>query len=375
MLLVLLGCTAPTRPAPPPPPDACAIMRTPAPGPKAVDIAQRIDRPIEVARLRVEEARLTGDPGFYTLAEQALDCAQKDGSDDPEAVRLRAHVLVQFHQFAEAERLLLPLAQQTESWQDRMLLGDALMEQGKLTDAAVAYQKAMDARPGLPLYDRAGWLRWLTGDLPGAIEMQQLAVQAGSPTDPEPFAWVLTRLGWLHALSGAPSPELDAALRLIPDYKPALFARGRVRLHAGDPAAASDLTKVGATVEAVWALTEIDPAANVHAVGAQDPRGYAMYLSDKEPERAVALLKEELTVRQDAVTHVAHAYASFRAGATADAAAEARAALGTGIIEPRTLLQGGLLLQDPALLKQALAMGPGLLPSERRQAEDALKSN
>lgn len=365
--LALLACS---NPPPPAPPDACALMRTPAPGPKAQEIAQKLDLPLDVARLRVEEARLTGDPGFYSLAEQALDCAMKADPTAPEVLRLRAHVLVQFHQFADAQAILVPLAAQTDNWQDEMLLGDAYMEQGRLQDAAAAYQIAMNKRPGLPLYDRAGWLRWLTGDLPGAIALQEQAVQAGSGSDPEPFAWVLTRLGWLHALSGAPAPELDAALRLVPDYKPALFARGRIRLHAGDPAAAADLKKVGATVEAVRALAEIDPTADVNAVGTQDPRGYAMFLADTAPERAVALLTDELTVRQDAVTHMAHAYASFRGGK--DAGDEARAALATGIIEPRTLLEGGLVLHDPALLQRALAMGPGLLPSERKKAEAAL---
>lgn len=349
-------------------------MRTPAPGPRQAEVAASLDRPLDVARLRIEEARLTSDPGFYTLAEEAVDCELSRDPDSSEGLRLRAHVLLQFHQFAAAEAVARPLYARTQDYQDAMLLGDALMEQGRLEEAGGFYQAAMDRRPGLPIYDRAAWLRWLLGDLPGSIELQTWAVQAGTPADPEPLAWVLTRLGWLHALNGAPSPEIDAALRLLPDYKPARLARGRVRLHAGDAGAAEDLRAAGATVEAVWALSELDPTASVEAVGLQDPRGFAMWLSDRgRPEdlvRALALLEDELDARQDAVTHMAHAWATYRAGR--DGTEEARAALATGNIEPRLLLQGGLLLGDPALLRRALAMGPGLLPSERQRAEAAL---
>jgi tetratricopeptide (TPR) repeat protein len=179
-----------------------------------------MDKPVEVARLRIEEGHRTGDPGFYALAEP----------NDPEARRHLVHIAIQFHQFASAEADARALATETDSWSDWMLLGDAQMEQGKLEDAGASYQRAMDQRPGLPLYDRAAWLRWLTGDVDGAVALQERAVAAGSSADPEPYAWVLTRLGWLHALRGEPAPEIDYALELLPDYPPARFARGRIRL-------------------------------------------------------------------------------------------------------------------------------------------------
>lgn len=373
LLSLLAACSPPPAPPPPPgPPDACTIMRTPAPGPRAAQVLKSLDHPLDVANERIEEARLTGDPGFYTLAEQAIDCQLERTPDDPAALRLRVHVLVQFHQFAEAEDLAHTLVRKTSFWQDQMLLGDALMEQGKLTESAVAYQQAMDQRPCLQLYDRAGWLRWLTGDVKGAIGLQEMAVSAGDTTDPEPYAWVLVRLGWLHALTGAPSPELDAALHLIPGYKPALFARGRVRLAAGDPGAAEDLRAVGPTVEATRALSEIDPAASVDSVATQDPRGFAIWVAPKDPKRALELLSDELLNRQDAVTHMAHAWATSLAGM--DGTQEAKDALATGCVEPRVLLEGGLILHDRALLTRALSMGPGLLPSEKAEAQAAVAS-
>lgn len=368
MMLLLFACST----APVSPPGPCSIMAAPASGPLSAERAQVAADPLALARLHIREARITGDAGFYTLAETALDCGLERDPAGVETRELRAHVLLQFHRFAEAEAEARAISATHDTWLAHALLGDALMEQGKLDAAADAYQAAMDKRPGLAMYDRVGWLRWLWGDVAGALEMQDLAVRAGSTGDPEPFAWVLVRLGWLHALAGAPAPELDAALRLVPDYKPALFALGRVHLHAGEPAAAlAALRAAGPTVEAVRALAELDPAASIEAVKAQDPRGYAIWLAETRPEEAARILDAEWAARQDAVTRMARAYARFRAGQ--DAAAEARAALATGIVEPRVLLQGGLILDDPALLARAAASGPGLLPSERRLLPPGLR--
>jgi tetratricopeptide (TPR) repeat protein len=326
------------------------------------------DAPLALAELFVREARLTGDPGFYTLADTALTCALSRAPDDLEAERLRAHVWIQFHRFAEVEVLAQRLAAaEGAGWFDHALLGDAHMEQGELDLAGEAYQRAVDLRPSLEVYDRIGWLRWSWGDVDGAVAMQEMAVSAGSPLDPEPYAWVLTRLGWLHALRGQPAPELDAALALLPDYKPARFARGRVRLHEGHPGAADDLRAVGATVEAVWALSELDPSVSIEAVKAQDPRGYAIWLTPRNPAAALVILDDEWKVRQDATTRMARAWAASRAGDTSrDVSVEARAALATGIVEPRVLWMGAQILGDDTLRQRALAMGPGLLPSERR---------
>ncbi len=369
LLSLLAACSTPQAP-PPPAPDSCQIALAPAPGPLATERHAAAADPLQVARILIREARVSGDAGFYTLAELALECALKrpPGADEGhrEALRLLSHVDIQFHRFAKVEADLTARMHDLPSWLDWALLGDAQMEQGKLDAAGASYQQAVDARPGLEVYDRIGWLRWLWGDLDGALEMAVLAAAGGSATDPEPYAWVLTRLGWLHALRGEPSTELDAALTLIPNYKPALFARGRVRLAGGHPGAAADLRAAGATVEAVWALAELDPTASVASVRSQDPRGYAIWLTATDPVAARALLEEEWAVRQDATTRMARAQAAWAAGDTSiDTSAEARAALATGILDPRVLRMGSRILGDPSLLERATAMGPGLLPSER----------
>ena len=47
---------------------------------------------------------------------------------------------------------------------DYGLLGDALLEQGRLDEAINFYQKMVDMRPGLQAYSRIAYVRWLTGE-------------------------------------------------------------------------------------------------------------------------------------------------------------------------------------------------------------------
>lgn len=359
LILLLTACSVAPPPAPQLP-SACAVSEAPVPGPLAEERSGTMD-PLARAEVFVREARQTGDPGFYTLADQATSCALARTPSDPDALWMRAHLLVQFHDFAGAESVAAGLVETRGDWGDHMLLGDALMEQGDLGDAAAAYDRALELRGGdLRLYDR---LSWLQGDLAGATSWAERAVHAASPADPEPFAWALTHLGWLHALAGAPAPEIQHALLVQPGYPPAHLARGLLRLHAGHEGADRDLRAAGPTFAALRALAELDDTVDLEAAAALDPRGHAAWLADRDPERAIALLEVELEDRQDATTKMAWAYATHLAGGEAEAVA--REALATGIIEPEVLLQASVVLDDPELRARALAMGPGLLPSQR----------
>src|SRR4029077_10488952 len=116
----------------------------------------------------VTKARESFDPGFYKLAEQCARCIEKRNPQSQEAMLLRAHVLQNVHRFKESETLARRLVQQRGLSFDYGLLGDALMEQGKLGDAVEAYQQMMNLKPDLRAYARAAHMRWLKGDLAGA---------------------------------------------------------------------------------------------------------------------------------------------------------------------------------------------------------------
>ncbi|GDX80363.1 hypothetical protein LBMAG42_21740 [Deltaproteobacteria bacterium] len=350
----LAGCAAPESP-PPAPPNPCDILK--ASGGEAAGA-------LTAAQAHLAAARSRGDEGEYILAEVALNCHLGLHPDDSTARSLAVYLLVQEHRFAEAVAAGESLTGDVPTdWQGWAFLGDAHMERGDNDRAAAAYQRAVDLRPGILLYDRIGWLRWLEGDLPGALEMAELAASSGTGEDPTTLAWLLTRLGWLHALQGLPAPELDAALRASPGFAPAILAKARV---APGPDLAEFVDQTG-SIEA-WRLWSELPGApsSLPSPPIGDRRGLADYLAPREPERALALVEEELKVRHDAVTQMTRAWAAFYAKKPGFAE-EARAALATGCIEPRLLHHGAVLLGDPELAARALTMSVGLLPSERAE--------
>lgn len=364
---LLFACEAPPAPGPPGP---CAIAAAEAPGPLSAERSKNIEKPAIVAELFLQEGLKTGDSGFYTLAAAAAACALERDPTDLDAAWLAANARYQQHRFAEAEAEALVLTTKRQDPLDWMLLGDARMEQGRLESAADAYQSAVNLRPGPDLYGRISYLRWLWGDAVGAEEMAVLAV-ASSGDDAVVHSFHLGWLGWLHALAGQEAPEIDAALAADPTSRQALLYQARVRLARGDGAGArASLAQAPTTFESLRIGAELDPAVDLAAHCELDHRACAVVLAETDPARAAALINREWAGRQDAHTMAARAWIGSRGGA--DTSADARAALATGSLDPEVLLLAGLVLRDPVALKRALAAGPGLLPSQRRRAEEAL---
>ena len=97
----------------------------------------------------VAKARESFDPGFYKLAEQCALYIEKRNPQSQEAMLLRAHVLQNLHRFKESEALARLLVEKRGLSFDYGVLGDALMEQGKLGDAVEAYEQMMNLKPDL----------------------------------------------------------------------------------------------------------------------------------------------------------------------------------------------------------------------------------
>ena len=96
----------------------------------------------------------------------------------------------------------------------------------------------VDLRPDLASYSRVSYLRELHGDLPGAIEAMELAVEAGGPSV-ENTEYVRVQLGHLHLARGdlaAAEAAFHAALDRLPDYVHATAGLARVRSARGSPA-------------------------------------------------------------------------------------------------------------------------------------------
>jgi Flp pilus assembly protein TadD len=267
------------------------------------------------------------------------------------------------------------------------VLGDVLIDQGKVREGAAAYQKMVDLRPDLQSYARAAHVRWLTGDLAGAMELMKLATSASSPNDPDSAAWAFTRLALYQLQRGATKQALescDAALSLQSDYAPAMFARGRTLLaiNRADEALVQlqRAAKLNPLPEYQWALEDalkVDSQI-VARSNTEDPRTLSLYLAtrNQDVERAVNLAQQELTKRRDVFTHDALAWALAAAGRAPEAQQQINEALSEGTADARLYLHAGVIAalnndnkQATRWLEEAAAIKQMLLPSERAQLD------
>ena len=345
----------------------------------------------------VKKARLSFDAGFYKLAEQCAACLEAHGSSGPDTLLLRAHALQSLHHFSEAEAVARELVKLRQRPFDYAVLGDLLIDQGKVREGAAAYQKMVDLRPDLQSYARAAHVRWLTGDLNGAIALMKLATSAATPNDPEASAWAFTRLALYQLQRGATKQALEsceAALSLLSDYAPAMLARGRMLLAVDRPADAvvelQRAVKLNPLPEYQWALADAltiagdrDQAARIashlaDSPDTEDPRTLSLYLATRpqDVERAVRLAQQELTNRGDVFTHDALAWALAAAGRITEAQQHAQQALSEGTADSRLYLHAGVIAalnhdnsQAKRWLKKAAATQQTLLPSERAQLD------
>jgi tetratricopeptide (TPR) repeat protein len=267
------------------------------------------------------------------------------------------------------------------------------MEQGKLAEAVDAYQKMMDQKPSPEAYSRVAHIRWLKGDLSGAIEAMQMAADASGSGAPESAAWFRTRLALYELQVGDFDKSLaliTAALALQPDYPPALLARGRWLLAQGKPADAIEPLERAAQLNPLpeyhWVLLEAlratGPKEEITRVArllqqrgsADDPRTYALYLATSRLDSATALrlAHDELDTRADVFTLDAVAWAEEAAGQTSEAREFSKQALHEGTEDGRLFLHAAVIAQAAGyreeaarLLAKAGALKQMLLPSEK----------
>lgn len=388
----------------------CAIALTPQNNEERPEV-RRID--LEITRLQqiikketdpkahleqlgwtfIEKARLSYDPGYYKIAEQCAICLDAQQQKSNEAMLLRGHILHSLHRFKEAEGVARELVARRGRAFDYGLLGDVLMEQGKLSEASTAYQKMMDLKPGPQAYTRAAHIRWLKGDLKGASQLMMMAAQAAGQGDPESAAWAYTRAALYQLQLGEKkkaNDACDAALTLQRDYAPGLLACGRVMMADGRDKAALALFQRAAQLNPLpdyqWTLADALRAANreeearkvesqIRTRGeADDPRTYSLYLATRGEEVAAALklAESEQQQRSDVFTYDAIAWALAATGKFDEAHQMMQRALTEGTPDARLFFhatviaaKSGHLDEARRYFKKAREAEHLLLPSEK----------
>jgi tetratricopeptide (TPR) repeat protein len=153
--------------------------------------------------LYIQEARNTGNFNYYNAAAlKCIDAVLKKDPDNFEALTFKATILLSQHRFAEG----LAIASQAQQRYPLNayvygLMIDGHVELGHYQQALEAADKMVSIRPDIRSYSRIAYLREIYGDIPGAIEAMQLAIDAGAPGD-ENTEWCRVQLGKLYEKTG-----------------------------------------------------------------------------------------------------------------------------------------------------------------------------
>jgi len=192
----------------------------------------------------LQKARETGDPTYYQKTEEALDKALSFQPDDYASISAKGALALARHDFVSAlewgERAKQVNPDRTYAYG---VIADAQIELGRYDEAVVTLQTMVDLRPDISSYSRISYLRELHGDVDGALEMMQLAVDSGLPTS-ENTVWVRTQLGNLYFNMGDlkhAELEYQRTLQDRPAYVYAIAGLGRVRAAQGEAEEAIEL--------------------------------------------------------------------------------------------------------------------------------------
>jgi tetratricopeptide (TPR) repeat protein len=352
-----------------------------------------------------QRARETGDVEDFQLAEQSLnkslDLVNQDFSADA-ALSTMAEVCMGEHRFNDAENYAQKaLSLGSGDLSSFAIVGDANADMGDYERAAVAYSRldisgdaASEPRNVYVRDSRTSYLKFISGDTPGAISLMQSAVAAGTEArlPAENLAWLYFELGEYEFQAGdaaAANAAYLTALNIHPgDYR-ALAGLGKLRGNQGRyteaiklyqsaiavvpmPMYVADLgdlySKAGNAAEAAkqYKLVEyIGLLGHINQV--LHNRDLALFYADHDIklDESLALAHKEFEVRHDIYTWDALAWALYKNSKYQEANDAINNALRPGTRDALLYFHAGMIAsrmgqttQARGLLEQALSINP-----------------
>jgi tetratricopeptide (TPR) repeat protein len=325
-----------------------------------------------LAMALARRARETSDNSYYDRANDALKKSFAIAPGNFEAEKINIWLLLGRHEFAKALAASEALNKKVpDDVQVYGFLVDANVELGKYEQAEKAAQWMLNLRPGnIPALTRAAFLRELFGDVEGALELMDMALQSTPLNETEDRAWILTQMAHLELSHGDRSSAeslLHSALETFPDYHYALARKAELRQvqkkfdeaatlleqrfkaapHAENLFDLSvALHRAGRRAEAARRFKEFENAAlNESSSNDNANRELIFYYADcaHKPSEALRIATLEAGRRQDVHTLDAYAWALYRAGRVAEADAVMKRVLTVGIRDARIFTHAGAI--------------------------------
>jgi tetratricopeptide (TPR) repeat protein len=335
-----------------------------------------------LAMAYARRARETSDVQYYAKAEETLKRSFALAPDNYDGLKTQAWLELGRHEFAKALATATKLNLKVPD--DVIVYGylaDANTELGNYKEAVAAAQWMLDLRAGnIPGLTRAGYQRELHGNIPGALELMQMAYGSTPSAESEDRAWLLTQMAHLSLISGDLSKAesyASGALTIFPGYHYALGTLAQVRIaqkrydeavtllrerYAGAPHAenlftlAEALELAGQTDEASKAFAEFErkSLAETNIADNSNHELIAYYVDDAhQPEKALEVAQREIARRRDVFTLDCYAWALAANGDYAAANAQIQKALQVGVKDPKILAHAGFIAQHLSETAQA----------------------
>ena len=338
-------------------------------------------------------ARETADVKYYAQGEDALKTSFEISPANFDGERIRVWLLLGKHEFAAARDAARALNKRMPD--DVMVYGfltDANIELGNYDEAEKSAQLMLDLRPGnLPALTRAAYLRELFGDIDGARDLMNMALESTPPSEVEDAAWILAQIAHLDLADGKISDaekQLEHALTFFPGYHYALgnLAKVRIQQKRSDDAVvlleqryqaaphaenlydlAEALQLAGRADDARKAFAEFEQKSLLESERADNSnRELIFYYADhaNEPAKALDIAKREFARRHDVFTLDSYAWALHVNGQDREARKQIEAALAVGIRDAKMLRHAG-----------EIALSTGDAEAARKYLEQAAESN
>jgi tetratricopeptide (TPR) repeat protein len=353
----------------------------------------------------VDQARVTVNPAFDTLAEGALakSLAIND-SDNFIADAGEATLAAARHQFAQAKSWALKgIAVDGYNAGLYGILADAQTQLGEYDAAAASVQKMLNLRPQTPALARASYVAELAGNVPSAVSLMTQARDAAST--PADTAFTDYYLGELTRNAGDPTKAMtyyEAGLKVDPSY--AALYEGRAKAEAAlgrqDAAIADYTTVVGRVPQPQYVIEFGDylqslgrtaEAQQQYATFAAENQLFqdngvlldsdpALYYADHgDPSKALQFAEAGIKIRPFLEMDDAYAWALHVNGRDREALTWSHKALATGMRNSLFFFHLGMVeksLGDSAAaikdLTTALTINPQFSPLQVPLAKQAL---